>query len=409
MSTKMRIQSLVFVIIGIVALISFNVLYHLSPELNAYFSTRCSLTTNLISFFFLLSILVLHNQFQSRMALLERESEKMRLSLSDHMRESILLTTLNEIIAVFGRNPNLDDILNRIAEASQKLTKADNLILQVYSSEERRYFTLVVKGNESVDLGEEILEDVILSGNSALVNNTESFSRYRFLGTKGYSSFLAAPLKHRGESIGLLAALGKKKGAFTSRDLDLMTTLAVQASLLIENATLMEKTKRLSITDGLTNLFNRRYFEEFLKKEMGEAIKNNQPCSIAMLDVDNFKHYNDTHGHQAGDEVLRTIGHILQRGTKGSDIVARYGGEEFVVIFSETTLENAALVCRRLNRAVNEHHFPGEETQPNGDLTVSIGVASYPGDGTTAETVLKKADDRLYSAKEQGRDRVISE
>jgi len=405
----MRIKSLVFVVIGIVGLIAFNVLYRLSPRLYAYFSARSSLPTNIISFFFLLGILLLHKQFQGRMVLLERESEKMRLSLFDHIRESILLTTLNEIIAVFGRNPNLDDILNRIAEASQKLIKADNLILQVYSSEERRYFTLVVKGSEAVDLGEDILEDVILSGNSALINNTQSFSRYRFLSAKGYSSFLAAPLKHRGESIGLLAALGREKGAFTSRDLGLMTTLAVQASLLIENATLMEKTKRLSITDGLTNLFNRRYFEEFWKKEMGEAIKNNQPCSIAMFDVDNFKNYNDTHGHQAGDEVLRTIGHTLQRGTKGSDIVARYGGEEFVVIFSETTLENAALVCRRLNRAVTEHHFPGEETQPNGDLTVSIGVASYPGDGTTAETVLKKADDRLYSAKEQGRNRVISE
>ena len=206
--------------------------------------------------------------------------------------------------------------------------------------------------------------------------------------------------------MGLIGALAKEERNFTGRDLALLAMIAAQSSLIVENAHLLEKTKTLSITDGLTNLFNYRHFQERIMEELKEAKDNNFILSLAMADIDYFKNYNDLNGHPAGDEVLRQIAKILMRGTKGSDTVARYGGEEFVLIFPNTTKENALLLCQRLNKSVKDYNFEHEKKQPNKDLTISMGVASFPLDATDAESLIKKADLALYQSKEKGRDLV---
>ncbi|HNQ36106.1 MAG TPA: sensor domain-containing diguanylate cyclase, partial [bacterium] len=220
-------------------------------------------------------------------------------------------------------------------------------------------------------------------------------------------SLLVVPLRIRSTNVGLIAVLGKETNAFTGSDLEFMSTLAGQVSLIIENATLFEKTRRLSMTDGLTNLFNRRYFEEFLDQEIRKAEKDVTPLSIAMIDLDDFKKFNDRNGHLAGDEALRCIARTLRQGTKGRDIIARYGGEEFVIIFPQTLPANAFLVCENLRRAVERQPFPGETLQPGCNLTISIGLAAYPDDGQNSRLVLEKADARLYEAKRLGRNRVV--
>ncbi len=332
----------------------------------------------------------------------------MKLALSDYSKESSVLTAINEIIEVFGKNPDLEDVLNRIADAAVRLLKVKHLLLQVYSTGEQKFFTRIIRGKEEFELGDDIIEDIILQGNSALINNLANFPRYRSFAEKGYRSLLIAPLKAREESIGLISALAREERNFTGRDLDLLTMIAAQASLIVENAHLLEKTKALSITDGLTNLFNRRHFQETIMAELKEAKNNNFPLSLAMADIDYFKNYNDLNGHPAGDEVLRQIAKILMRGTKGSDTVARYGGEEFVLILPNTTKENALLVCQRLNKNVRNYKFEREKEQPNKDLTISMGVASFPLDAPDAETLIKKADLALYQSKEKGRDLVTA-
>lgn len=180
-----------------------------------------------------------------------------------------------------------------------------------------------------------------------------------------------------------------------------------KAKVLIENVELFDKTKLLSITDSLTQTYNRRYLEKVLSDILTKSQLNYSPVSIAMCDVDYFKFYNDTNGHPAGDYVLKTIAEILKKGVKGSDIVARYGGEEFIIIFPDTTKENAIKICEKLRKSIKDFKFPNEESQPNGDLTISFGIASFPEDGIKAEELIKKADIALYKAKELGKDRVI--
>lgn len=165
--------------------------------------------------------------------------------------------------------------------------------------------------------------------------------------------------------------------------------------------------KNLAIRDGLTGLFNHRYFQESLNSEITRAKRHGHVFSLIMMDVDHFKQYNDTNGHPGGDKVLRTMGELLQKCTRTPDVVARYGGEEFVAILPETDIEGARCVAEKIRHTVENYQFEGAKTQPSGKVTVSIGVSSYAEGGSRALTVIDKADKALYLAKAEGRNRVV--
>jgi diguanylate cyclase (GGDEF)-like protein len=167
-----------------------------------------------------------------------------------------------------------------------------------------------------------------------------------------------------------------------------------------------DRLERLAITDPLTGLFNRRYLEQALHFEVTRQKRGNRPFSVAMIDVDSFKHYNDAHGHPAGDVVLKELAVVLQANLRASDIVARYGGEEFVVILLDVDGEAAMKAAEKLRAAVEAHPFPARERQPLGVVSISLGVGSWPTHGTTADAVLSAADRALYESKARGKNRV---
>lgn len=169
----------------------------------------------------------------------------------------------------------------------------------------------------------------------------------------------------------------------------------------------MDQAQRQAYTDGLTRLGNRKHFDEFLDTQIEYSKQTGKPCSMILLDVDNFKHYNDTNGHQFGDEVLRTMGRILTLSVRTSDLAARYGGEEFAVILPETRKEMALVVAEKVRRGIQEGKFPNAEKQPLGYVSASFGVATFPDDCDSAEELIKASDDTLYMAKDQGRNRVV--
>lgn len=166
-----------------------------------------------------------------------------------------------------------------------------------------------------------------------------------------------------------------------------------------------EELERLSVTDALTGVSNRRLLMETLRREVQRSGRTDQPFAVLMLDVDGFKAFNDTYGHQAGDTALVMVAAVLRECTRVVDCVARYGGEEFVIMLHETGLASASEVAERIRLAVADRRVPVEEQEAF--VTVSIGVAQYPGDGGTHEAVLKAADGALYHAKQQGRNRVV--
>ena len=359
---------------------------------------------------FLLAFLiwsVSYANLHKRLASLRREHEKLELVLMDTRRQSYILNVIKQAIDVFGEEQDLEQVLRRIVDAVAKILQVDVIILQLYSDEQQDFFMRVIKGRKELTLGEQIKEDVIKKGQSHLINDLASFPKYKFLSEQGIKSLIVAPLRRRKKVIGLIGGLADKPRDFTGEELDLLTTVASQAGLLAENAQLLEKTKLLSITDGLTNLYNHRHFQEKLMVEIKRAKEGKKPLSLIMGDVDDFKHYNDTNGHPAGDEVLRQIGKILRNNTKRGDIVARYGGEEFVIILPNTLRKGAKIVAEKLRKTVEEYKFVNEASQPGGKVTITFGLADYPEDADSAERIMKKADDALYRGKESGKNQVF--
>jgi diguanylate cyclase (GGDEF)-like protein len=184
-----------------------------------------------------------------------------------------------------------------------------------------------------------------------------------------------------------------------------------QAILIAELREKEEVLSKLVITDGLTGLYNHRHFQQRLREEFERIKRYSGDLSLIMIDIDNFKHYNDTHGHPAGDKVLLTVANLLLNNARHSDIVARYGGEEFVVL-CHSGIEDTVRVAERFRLEIENAEIPGQEQQPllagqtEGSLTICLGVAAYNASMTEAGVLVERADKKLYQAKNEGRNRV---
>ncbi len=219
-------------------------------------------------------------------------------------------------------------------------------------------------------------------------------------------SVVAVPLLSSERALGVLLLFSQTPGAFTDRQSAYFTAIAKQLAIALENAQLFIKTRELGYRDPLTGLFNRRYFEEALEREVRRAIRYNLPVSLLIADIDHFKMYNDAQGHHQGDNVLKDVTARLTENTRQVDVVARFGGEEFVVILPMTTKTHARLVAEKLRRSVEETKIPGEEMLPGGRLTISLGLAAYPEDDSHPTGLIQAADAALYTAKRKGRNRT---
>ncbi len=176
---------------------------------------------------------------------------------------------------------------------------------------------------------------------------------------------------------------------------------------IIDHAEYIE-TAALAITDGLTSVFNHRYFQERLERDMQRAVEGQTPLSLCMFDVDSFKLYNDINGHMAGDVALREVARVLRESVKQDDLVARYGGEEFCLILYGVTKNEAVKIADRVRAGFEAVDFPNESVLPGGELTVSAGVAAFPADARDPSGLIRAADQALYRAKHAGRNRVCT-
>jgi len=219
------------------------------------------------------------------------------------------------------------------------------------------------------------------------------------------------PLTAQGIGIGLLY-LQRPKGAQTTEaflppeDRKLALAIAESVAMSLSNLSLQEALRRQSIRDPLTGLFNRRYLEESVERELARLARREHPAGFVMMDLDHFKNFNDTFGHEGGDALLRTFGQFLREHLRKEDIPCRYGGEEFCILFSELSLEETVRRAEELRSGVSRLgvQYGGQHL---GVVTLSVGVAAYPTHGNTLSDLLTAADAALYRAKADGRDRVV--
>jgi len=224
-------------------------------------------------------------------------------------------------------------------------------------------------------------------------------------------SYLIIPLLHGPEVVGVICATDRYEGGpFSDDDVDYVQALADGAAQVIQNALQYRAAEELTLVDELTGLYNRRFFERNLQMEVQRAKRYGHDVTVAMIDIDHFKQFNDCEGHQAGDVALQRVASILQQSFRRTDSVCRWGGEEFAVIMPETTRAegNGVTFVDRARASVENADLMFRDAQGRKrKLTVSGGVATLPLQATTWEELVKKADVALYQAKESGRNRIV--
>ena len=215
---------------------------------------------------------------------------------------------------------------------------------------------------------------------------------------------IVVPLKAKDKVNGIILADNfVTKKPISKDDSRMLIMLANQAGLAIENSQLYEKTVLRSHSDYLTELWNHGYFQYLFQTELEKAKATKTPLTLIMIDIDDFKIYNDQLGHQAGDQILKELSTLLKKQSRKMDYVCRYGGEEFTIILPQTDKDEAFAIAERLRQDISRQVFAHEEILPHKKLTVSLGLASFPKDGSTASSLINHSDKMLYQAKNKGK------
>ncbi|MFQ5587750.1 MAG: diguanylate cyclase [Nitrospiria bacterium] len=262
-------------------------------------------------------------------------------------------------------------------------------------------------------MGEGIAGRVCESRSALLVQDISEDKRVSASPRSRYktASFLSVPLIKHKDAVGVVSLADKVDGqCFTEEDLNLLMAMGSFLTMAIERARLCTTAavlKEISISDSLTGLLNRRYFFERLTEEIERTKRHGLPTCLIMIDIDDFKKINDTHGHMAGDEALKWLARLLRNTIRAIDVASRYGGEEFTVILPNTKIEDARIIAERVCLAVEQKSRRQKKNSPGGNLTVSVGLASFPGDAATAHELIHHADIALYEAKHRGKNRVV--
>jgi diguanylate cyclase (GGDEF)-like protein len=225
-------------------------------------------------------------------------------------------------------------------------------------------------------------------------------------------SFISYPIMIGGRKVGVLNVTDRAGGgSYDEIDLSLLETFAPQMALALDRAGWHGKAEQfqlMSITDPLTGLLNRRYLEERLTEELKRSLRQGYAMSFMMIDIDDFKLYNDRNGHPAGDLALEMTSQCLKSALRAADVASRYGGEEFSILLPQTTLDEACAIADRIRRRVQRTRFPHGKAQPHGAVTISIGVSTFTPTLDTPAAIIGAADRALYSAKSLGKNQVFA-
>jgi len=259
--------------------------------------------------------------------------------------------------------------------------------------------------------GQGIAGLVFETGRSLLVKNVDQDPRFTERQRARYKtkSLICVPLRIDQRKIGVINLTDKTGGGFDENDLKLVESVASHASVALDRTDyykMSEDLRKISITDSLTDLYNRRFFQDRINEEIERSRRHGLPVSLIMLDIDNFKQYNDTYGHLAGDEALRLTAATIKNSVRNIDRVARYGGEEFAVILPMTEIAAARDIAERIRSGVAGRYFPDDALRATVKLTASLGIASFPQHADNLFDLVGNADKALYISKVNGKNRV---
>lgn len=336
--------------------------------------------------------------------------------LDRKVKEFEALYKISKIIDAF---PSTEIILDNIAEIIAKTLDIDECLIMLYDGEKdilsarARYGKIGSKmGKITFRRGEGVSGKVLVTKerviSSDLLKDRHILNAFKY--DFGIKSCAIIPLIYENEGIGVIAVYSKEKYEFTDDNINLLDIIASRIVKVLENNKLYKEVKIRSITDGLTKLYNHRYFYDVLKIEMDRAAMYDKKLFLLMIDIDKFKSFNDTYGHIVGDKVLKEISKIIKDNIRSNDIAARYGGEEFAIILPNSDWEIAHKVAQRIKDKVKDVKDKiSELANKDVKITISIGMACYPNCAKNIRSLIEKADLRMYHGKEKGGDNVVFE
>ncbi len=337
-----------------------------------------------------------------------------------HRLEASLAGKFVSVLSTLSSAENRRDLYLSILETAADLLQASSGSLMLIDDNGKNLriesvmgMSLQLARSMSARVGRGVAGKVAESGEPLLVKDIEQDSRVRIPNRSRFKtkSFICIPLRVKGSVIGVLNLSDKRNGGiFTEADLELLITVARHACVVLERTEFSEKAAQLeeiTLADPLTGLFNRRFLEQRLDEELSRCGRQQQNVTILLVDLDNFRVYNELCGHAAGDVVLKKTARLLKGSARQMDIVTRFGGERFCIILPGTSKKEAFFVAERFRREVESAGFTHEENLPLGRLTVSIGIATAPTNGNDYQSLVGSADVALHRAKLSGRNRVV--
>lgn len=327
----------------------------------------------------------------------------------------ILIGTLHRIAELMAGDRDLKRIYTAILDCAIELFGAEAACLVTRDGQElRRYARRRQQLSHAVDLEESVVPEAgllrrLLGGGGPMTiarvgeeplfdPTSDALPDMRIRNVAGVSF-----VDRGGYRGALLVQNGLRLDGTAGEQTDLLSVLANHAAVAAENFRLYKRLEQLAITDELTRVYNYRFLKAALRKEVKRAARSGNEFSILMVDVDNLKKYNERNGHLRGSQLLKRVGSLLLTNSRSSDLVAKYGGDEFMIILPETSSDGADIMANRVRAAVAEAGFIN--TKP-GDITISVGIAVYPGHGKSVEELVASADEALFRAKSGGRNCV---
>jgi len=318
---------------------------------------------------------------------------------------------LKDFLKALEDTENPDAVLQCVVEHAAGLLGADKV--SIVSRSEQGLLTVRAMHWLGRDPREGVSGQVLASGESLLVTDVAGDSRLANIRSRRYRtpSFMSVPIISDGLPVAVLNITDRRDDSpFSSAHLELAELIAQVSGFALERHRFLVSIQQLqkeSVTDALTGLGNRRHFEQRLTSELSRARRFGHPLSLILLDIDDFKTYNDTHGHPAGDQALRALAEVLQENVRTIDDVVRYGGEEFAILLPQTPIDLATVVADRIREATNRIALESVPGPGTGRFSVSLGAASYPRDARDDSELVNHADIALYLAKAEGKDRIV--
>ncbi|HBO83548.1 MAG: hypothetical protein A2073_08495 [Deltaproteobacteria bacterium GWC2_42_11] len=345
-----------------------------------------------------------------------KERQKKEEELNRRLEEHNALYKIGIQLSSAGRSEKIFDI---ILTSAMELVNAPAGSIVIIDERNGMFRLVLAKGFSQKFISESTIWQARAKGLTTAVLNSDkptvisditketALSINPSLLEEGIKSIAGIPLRYAEKAVGVLYLNDFTERVFDERDISILNLMATQATLAIEKMQLLERVEQLAITDELTGLYNHRYFSNTLSNEIFRAKRYKHSMSLVIIDIDNFKNYNDLYGHIYGNFILSAMADIFKKSVRKTDTVARYGGEEFAIILPETDKETAAMLAEKIRKEISDSCSPEKNRQIMCGVTVSIGVAVLGEDADDEEDLVKRADEAMYHAKRSGKNRVV--